>query len=588
VRDRSDSRTLVIVVLAALVAWAVALHGSFVNWDDGWLILENPHLRSSHHIERVLDPFADRALLGAEYLPLRDLSNMADYAFFELEPTGYRLGNWLLHALAAGAAFLLLRELTDRRPAAFAGALLWAVHPLHAEVVAWASARKDLLNAVFALLAATFLLRGARTGRRIWEWAALLSFTLATLSKTSAAALPVAIALAEVMRGNAEVPLARRWGRALLRAAPLLLVAAAGAMLNGWHQSRNWVQADWRGSGPLEHFLIVAGVQGRSLVQAVLPFGLGPDYPALAEDATRTWNFVSLGIVAAAMAATLILLRRRPREGVLAAWWFIVMVPVANVLVPITNISADRYLFLPLLGLCALAGCALAALDSRRAATGVLVAVTAALSVLSVRQALFWKDSLALWTRAVEVAPRSGRAWQNLGDARHFHEAPPEQVLEAYRRMVEVEPDNASLWVHLGNRLWDLEGSKKAADVEAYLKRAVDRAKPDQGGPFVALAWIVNQRGRQDEAVALLHEAVRRQPLLAEARLNLGRWHHAEERWARAAEEMEEALRIGLPLNDAIEAHDTLHEVYRAMGDDAAAKRHRNERERKRALTRGE
>ncbi len=154
--------------------------------------------------------------------------------------------------------------------------------------------------------------------------------------------------------------------------------------------------------------------------------------------------------------------------------------------------------------------------------------------------------------------------------------------------MIEVEPKNAVLWVHAGNRLWQLGGRGKAAEVEAILRAAAEKAEPGMGGPLVALAWVLNATGRREEAVALLQEAVRRQPTLAQAHYNLGVWHLAERRWARAAEEMEEALRLGMPLDDEVEAHGRLVEIYRKMADEDGVRRHRDARERKKALTWGE
>lgn len=586
-----ETRSALLVAAVALLAFLPALRGGFVNWDDTWILLDNKWIRDFKHLPFLLNPFADRLAVGAEYLPLRDLTNVVDYHYFVYEPTGYRLGNWLLHGLGSVACWLFLREALGNGRAALAGALLWAVHPFHAEAVAWASARKDLLNAVLALTAATLLLRSARTGRRGWWWAALLCFVLATLSKTSAAALPLAVAVVETLRGDGAVPLLHRARRALLRASPFLLVAALGAALNAWHQSRNWVRADWRGDGPLEHLLLVGGVQARGMLQTVWPIHLSADYAVLEGEPFRPWNVAGLGAVLGAALGSLALVRRRREAGAMALWWFLVLVPVSNLLVPITNLSADRYLFLPLLGPCALGGMLLArvgAVRGPRVAGGALVAVAAALALLSARQALVWRDGLALWSHAVEVSPRCGRAWLNLGEARLLVAEDREGALAAYGRMVEVEPDNASLWVHLGNRLWELEGPERAAEVEAYLRRAVDRAPPDSGGPLVALGWIVNRRGRVQESIDLLQRAVERQPLLAEARGNLGRWHASEGRLARATEELEEALRIGLPVTDAIEVRDLLNDLYLKAGDPVSARRHRLERERLKALLRGD
>lgn len=583
--------SLLLVVGAALAAFLAALHGSFVNWDDPWLVVSNPYVRGLRHLPDILDPFSDRVLLGAEYLPLRDLSSIADFALFGLEPTGYRLGNWLLHGLAAGLAFAFLLEALRDPRAALAGALLWAVHPLHAEVVAWASARKDLLNAVFALLAATLYLRSARTGSRGAAWGAAGAFLLATLSKSAAAALPVALAAWEVLAGDGAVPLRARVAAALRRAAPMLAVAAAGAALNAFHQSHANIRAGWRGGDPLANLFVMAGIHLRYLRQLVLPSGMAADY-AVVEDPATAGNVAGLAVLVASLAGTGLLLRRRPRAGLCALWWFVVLLPVSNLLFPITNASADRYLLLPSLGPCALAGLGFArALEggprAAAAARGGLAAAAVLLALLANLQARVWRDGVSLWTHAVAVSPGAGRAWMNLGEALVLS-GRTEEALEAYRRMVEAEPGNALLWVHLGNRLYEIGGAERADRSEEYLRTAVEKAGPRSGGPHVALAWLLNERGRREEAVALLHEAVRRQPDLPNAHFNLGLWHFAEGRWVRAAESLEEALRLGMPIGDEILCHDRLFQVYERIRDPVRSRRHRAERERKSALTRGE
>lgn len=589
---RNLALSLGIVVAAALAAYATALPGTFVNWDDQWLILANPFLRGLHHVPEVLNPFAGRVLLGAEYLPVRDLSNIADFRFFGTDPAGYRLGNWLLYGLASGLALAFLLEALGSGPAAFAGALLWAVHPLHAEVVAWASARKDLLNAVFALLAATLFLRAGRTGSRGLAWAAAGAFLLATLSKTSAAALPLVLAAWEAVSGDAAVPFGRRLLAALRRASPMIAVAAAGVAFNALHQSQGWIRAEWRGGSWLPNFFIMAGIHLRYLRQTLLPFGLGADYSVDEADPAAAANILGVLVLAAVVAGALWATARRSRAGLAALWWLGILVPVSNVLHPLTNASADRYLFLPTLGACALAGLVLeralaAGPGPARAAKAALAGAAVILAAASAVQARVWRDGVSLWSHAVEVSPGCGRAWQNYGEALTAA-GRTDEALAAFRTMTEVEPRNAVLWVHAGNRLWQLGGRGKAPEVEAILRSAVEKAEPGMGGPLVALAWVLNETGRREEAIRLLEEAERRQPTLAQAHFNLGLWHVVERRWSRAAEELEEALRLGMPLEDEIDAHGKLFAIYRKMGDEAGARRHQEARERKKALTWGE
>jgi len=124
--------------------------------------------------------------------------------------------------------------------------------------------------------------------------------------------------------------------------------------------------------------------------------------------------------------------------------------------------------------------------------------------------------------------------------------------------------------------------------VEAILRAAVEKAGPGMGGPHVALGWVLNETGRTPEAIALLEEAVRRQPTLAQAHYNLGLWHLAGGRPVMAEDELEEAIRLGMPLEDEIDAHGKLALIYRKLGDRESERRHREARERKKALTWGE
>ncbi len=590
--ERSLRLSLLLVVGAALAAFATALHGSFVNWDDSWLIVRNPYIRGLSHLPEILDPFGDRVLLGAEYLPVRDLSNVLDHFLFGVEPRGYRLGNWLLHGLAAGLAFVLLLEAFRSRPAALAGALLWAVHPLHAEVVAWASARKDLLCAVFALLACVLHLRAARRGDRGPSWGAAAAFLLATLSKTAAAAVPFVLAAWEIAGGDAGVPLRARAAAAFRRAAPMMAVAAAGAALNAWHQAAASVHAPWRGGNWLTNLFVMAGVHLRYLRQSVLPFGLAADYDVRGDDPAAAANLLGLAVLAAGLAGTAWLLLRRPRPGAAALWWFAVLAPVSNVFVPITNVSADRYLLLPSLGLAALAGLGYARLleagpAAARAARWGLAAAACALAVLSARQALVWRDATTLWDHCVAVSPGAARAWMNRGEAL-AQEGRGEEALASFRRMVEAEPGNSLWWVHAGNRLHQIGGPGRRDEVERFLRTGVEKADRKSGGPHVALAWLLNEEGRTEEAVALLREAVRRQPDLPHAHLNLGLWHLAGGRWVAALEEIETALRVGMPLHDEIAAHDAAFRAAERIRDPERARFHRGQRERKKALSRGE
>ncbi|MCU0722188.1 MAG: hypothetical protein MUC63_00970 [Planctomycetes bacterium] len=134
------------VLAACLLAYAPALRCGFVGWDDEWLITGNPWLRapSARTLSAVLDPRADpdvRGALGEEYLPVRDLSHAAEFALWGGSPLGFHAVNLGLHVLACLLLHALVARLSGSRVMALAAALLFAVHPLHAEPVAWLAGR---------------------------------------------------------------------------------------------------------------------------------------------------------------------------------------------------------------------------------------------------------------------------------------------------------------------------------------------------------------------------------------------------------------------------------------------------------------
>ena len=178
----------IFIFIAAFAAYTNSLSGGFINWDDTWLIVSNPYLADLSLIRllEVLTPFSDRYTLGAEYLPIRDLSWIIDSIIWEKDPFGYHLGNVLLHSINSVFVFLIGRKINMSISVSFFAALLFAIHPIHSEAVAWASSRKDVLSAFFFLLS---FLCFAKEKRLFW-YISLILYVLAVLSKYPAVVLP--------------------------------------------------------------------------------------------------------------------------------------------------------------------------------------------------------------------------------------------------------------------------------------------------------------------------------------------------------------------------------------------------------------
>jgi tetratricopeptide (TPR) repeat protein len=440
-----------LIVLASLLAFSSSLNNDFTNWDDNWLITTNPWIRevSWKNVSTILDPTVDpnvRAQLGGEYLPVRDFSAMADYALFGLEPAGHHVTNLVLHTLVCLLLYALLVRFFGSIALAFGASLLFAVHPLHVESVAWLSSRKDLLAGVFyllALLAWNAHRRRGGLGRSLpFYAAAFLCFALACTSKYMAVTLPAALLLHDwlLYRPRPSEWRARFW-RPLLETLPFFIFTLLFAKLVVVRIASRGLIREWYGDGFLHTLYSVFHVLVEYVGAIFVPTRLQAcvDHPI-----TRSLDLPTLGAAAFLIGLVgfggTILVRalfrdRDPsRADRLVAFsglfFFAAISPVSNILFPMGTLYADRYLYLPLLGGPLILGALFAAGFERgraeprmraallRMAVAVLAlgGVALAYGVKTHAYNRVWKDSETLWTDVLRKGgPGHHTAHFNLG-----------------------------------------------------------------------------------------------------------------------------------------------------------------------------
>lgn len=428
------TRSLFLGLLAAAVV-APSLDGGFLHWDDRALVLDNPV--AAMPPGRALEA-AFAAPAGTTYWPLRDLSYALDHALWGFDPFGFHLTNLILYTAVVVGLHVLLVPLLGRGPAFLAG-LFFAVHPLHAEPVAWISGRKDLLAAAFLLLAWTATFRRAGEGRaaRLLRFTvALAAYVAACLSKTSALPFPLAWWLQDrLIPPGAD----RRWH--VLERLPFLL--AMGLMAAG--------QAAFSlGAGSAGRYLLdAAGLrqmlatplgalvdQGAALL---LPLGLDPAYPqpGTVWTAGRWAGWVL--VLAGAGVLALRLREGRATPGLRRAlfgigWAVLFLLPVLNILLPTSTPRADRYAFLPSMGFCIAAA---VALERLRPWTRLLPAV--AWAALAFQASARWTGDDALWRDALRRQPASFLAAGGLGWG-YVEAGLPRRAQWALERMARIDP----------------------------------------------------------------------------------------------------------------------------------------------------
>jgi tetratricopeptide (TPR) repeat protein len=538
------------IAAATVAAYLPVLDNGFVNYDDDLYILNNPHVKRGLGAETVTWAFT--TFRGANWFPLTWLSWAVDFALYGLDPAGFHLTSLILHVANSVLLFVAFERLTGARWRSAFVAAVFALHPLHVESVAWAAARKDVLSGLFAVLV---LLAYERFTRRGWAfyWAVFGCLALGLMAKPTLVTWPFVLLLLD------EWPLGRlrdpsqpeRWERARLRRAvleklPLFALVGAISAVAVTSQSHWGTLQDF---GRLPASLRIGNAltsYGAYVVDAFWPVDLAVFYPHPGA-ALETWRAVAAaGFLLAASVGALLVRRRHPEYAVGWFWYLGVLVPVIGLVQVGQAARADRYTYLPLIGLSVAVvwGAAAVAMRGRVAravVATVAVAAVAALGVSAHAQVKRWRDSLTLFRhalavteynhvahinlgvslfgdgaygrasrhleRALGLAPASATAAGVLGDVRRAQERPLEAE-KLYRRALQREPDSLRWHEGIGNALLDQGRAEEA--VRSY-RRALE-IKANAARVHGRLGVALYQLGRHEEAVASYEEALRLEP----------------------------------------------------------------------------
>lgn len=458
-----------LVVALSIAAFLPALGHDFVNWDDDQNFLKNPGYRGLG--PRQLGWMLTAFHIG-HYTPLTWLTLGLDYSLWGMDARGYHSTNVFLHAATALVfyflGFRLLRlaaqdrvDETSLRIGAATAALVFAVHPLRVESVAWVTERRDVLSGLFfvsAILAYLKAVGGGGQVRRGWYCGTVGLFGAALLSKASTVPLPAVLLLLDVYPlrrlGGASGWLVRR---VLVEKLPFLLLAipAVVVALLALLPLGNTPTLEQL---PLAFRAMVA-VYGLAfyLIKTVLPLDLSPLYQL---PITVTWLHFAIVIAGSVTAVTV----RRACPAFTAAWcsYVLILLPVLRIVQGGPQIVADRYSYLSCLGWALLAGGAAA---RKWAGAGVVRAVAAAwilaLAAMTWQQTEIWRSSATLWSHAVSVNPESRAAHANLARA-YAAEGRTAPAVAHYEETLRLSLNKAPYHAVIGE-LYEKSGQKREA-----------------------------------------------------------------------------------------------------------------------------
>ncbi len=528
------------VALIALVAacFFPTLGNEFLpNWDDHFYLQDNPIVRGGLALEGVRRAFTTRH--GGNWIPVTWLSHMADVSAFGLVAWKHRLVNVALHAGNAVLVFSLLRLATGALWPSAVTAALFAVHPLRVESVVWVAERKDVLSACLGLLSLLAYLRWV-AGRRPAAFAATaILFSLSLMAKPMLVTLPALMILLDWW------PLGRidrcSWRERIREKIPLALISAAIAVVTLVTQSRAGAM---RQVAPAERLMEALVGYAGYLRLTVLPLGLSPLYPAFRSGSGMSAAAGALLVVLLITVGVVRLGHRFPWLVSGWVWYLVALAPVSGIVPVGSQIMADRYTYLPLVGPVAAAVWTSRGLVASRRRLTAPLAVAACLTVgilgaLTIRQGRFWRDELTLFLYAADRTPPNAELEYDLAVFRQ-QSGDLVSAERHYRRAIALDPGMAEAMVNLGEMLF-ARGDPQGA---AALYRAAIEHNPRLATAWNNLGAVQDKAGRREEALSNYRHAVELAPGFAAARLNLGATLAASGREEEAREQFAQAVKL--------------------------------------------
>ncbi len=475
------------------------------------------------------------------YRPLTTFSYMVNYAIFGhgSRPAGYHWVNLALHCVNVALVYALGIAVFVETAPAFALAAIWALHPVLTESVTNIVGRADLLAAFGVLAGLLWYVKAAPPARRRLAWLAGLVVTQAIgiFSKESAVVLPGLMLLYDLTWIDRITWRARSSAFAVL-ALPLTAFFYLRGQAHA-HMLIPFADNPLANAGFWTARLTAIKVIGDFLGLFLWPARLSADYSfnAVPLFGGQAWNWedakaliaVAVCLAAAALIAILAV-RARPIEKPILfflAFFFIALAPTSNLILIIGSIMAERFLYLPTVGLAGLVAAAIYGLGQRspvrprglRLAWTAVVLACFALAARTYARNLDWKDDLRLWSSAVDAVPGSAKAHYNLAKALEAIPGRMPQAIVEYRQSLHIDPDHADVHNNLANALSAIPGRMPEAIVEY---QAAMRLQPGRAEPHNNLAnALLNMPGRLPEAIAEYGAALQIQPENAEVHYNL-------------------------------------------------------------------
>jgi len=497
---------VLLIIALGIVCYANSLPNDFV-WDDGQLIKDNLFIRSLNHLPQIFTTDLHHfSFEGSNfYRPIQTISYLLDYQLWKLRPFGYHLTNLILHLISAILLYFLIKKIFSQGKLALITALLFVASPLNTQAVSYISGRADSLAALFII--AAFLLYLYQ--RRGWS---LLCFIFAGLSKETALVFPLLLIIYELI-----------FDKKLKNTIPYCLISIGFIILR-----LSVLKFDLRtGSLITESLGVRAITLSRALVSylrlLVWPVNLHMQYQVpFIRSIFNVPAALSIILLISLIAAIFISYKKSKIVFFGLTWFFITLLPVSNILIPVNAVLAEHWLYMPAIGIFLIFSHSLLNLSKRSKPLLVtcslfLVTILCFYSWFTIARNKDWSDRITLYQATIKFAPGSAQAHYNLANA-YSDLGRNQEAIAEYQRTIEIEPRYAAAHNNLASAYLAI-GDYRNAILE-YI--AALRITPDLKEAYNNLGYAYNNLGMNNEAIVVLNKAISIEPSFAVAYNNLG------------------------------------------------------------------
>lgn len=521
----------------AVITWlffSVCLNNQLTNWDDPGYIRDNALIKDTS--AEGLKLIFSTPIMG-NYHPLTILSYAIEYSYVRLEPWLYHLDSVLLHIAVTMLVYVFVQMLTRRTVAAAVAALLFGLHPMHVESVAWLAGRKDVLYGTFYMAACIAYLYYLRTEKGQWKWygAVVILFLASLLAKPVAVTLPVVLLLIDYFEG-------RKLNMRLITEKLPLFAISVGFGIRSMIDQKSFgsLTTENIGFNVLERIALGGYAFVTYLWKAVVPVGMSCFYPYPPKvNGSLPGTYFIYPVIAIAVLALLWWFRKQ-KIVVFGSMFFLANIVLLLQFLPVGGaIVADRYSYIPYMGLFFMVGWFISGFfePGEKKQTGYILLGTVCvyalyLGTLTTARCNAWYDTASLWRDEIDKHPNASNAYNNLGF--HYFNLFNESVNDADRRIyydssynllkqaIVLNKDFANPHVSLGE-LQRAAGKYPEAKVHYYTALGMKDLE-GQANAYLGLAIIYAITQNIDSSGICFSNAIKLKPYFPEVHSNYGNY----------------------------------------------------------------